>query len=372
VLELLALQEWKGAEETAMGIVDDRDNQDLDLVASALAYLAAVRSKEALKFSEAIIKEDNKKVLPALVKLLGRTGGEREEMLLLDWFDSDGVAPALKEEAIKALGEIGSAKAAARLSKLVEDSEGGKTIPRMLACAALAKIKDASSVKSLVKAANDADPNVRAAAVEALGSFAGGSSAGAAEARGALVQALRDSFPKARIAACKAVAAGKIDDALPFLKYKAKSDPERSVRFESLRALAIVGGGESFAFLRERLEDKKESPELRSLCFGLLARYDPASSMDALAARLSAEAAERERSFYTALAREVANADKAPGIAKLARILLADKEYLIRIAGVEWARKNKSAELKGDLESLAANDPSEQIKKRAADALKAY
>jgi HEAT repeat protein len=302
---------------------------------------------------------------------MGRTGGEAEEAILLGWFDGDTATPALKEEAIKALGEIGSAKAAQRLAKLAEDPEGGK-ISRMYACAALAKIKDESSVKSLVKAANDADPNVRAAAVEALGAFASGSSPAGGEARGALVQALRDSFPKARIAACKAVAAGKVEEGQPFLKYKARNDPERSVKAEALRALAVMGGSDSYAFLRERLEDRKESVEMRALCFGLLARYDPASSMDALSTRLRAEGAEKERSFYTALAREVANADKAPEIGKLARLLLADKEYLIRIAGIEWARKNKSAELKADLESMAGSDPSDVIKKRAADALKSY
>ena len=371
VLDLLAYLEWKGAEAPAMAIVEERDNQDADLVASCLSYLASVRSKDALKYVGAIIKEDNKKLLPALVRLMGKAGGGEEEAILLDWFDGDTATPAIKEEAIKALGEIGSAKAAERLGKLVEDAEGGK-VPRMFACAALAKIKDEASVKPLVKASNDADPNVRAAAIEALGAFADRTSDAAGEARAALVQGLRDSFPKARIAACKAIAVGKVADALPFLKYKARNDPERSVKIESFRTLAILGSGDAYAFLREGLEDKKASAEMRSLCFGLLARYDPASSMDALASVLRAEAAEKERSFYTDLAREVANADKAPDIGKLARILLADKEYLIRIAGIEWARKNKSSELKPDLESLAANDPSEAIRKRAAVALKSY
>ncbi len=106
---------------------------------------------------------------------MGRAGGAAEEVILLDWFDGDSAGPALKEEAIKALGEIGSAKAAERLGKFAQAADGGK-IARMYACAALAKIKDEASVAPLVKAANDADPNVRTAAVEALGSFAGSSS----------------------------------------------------------------------------------------------------------------------------------------------------------------------------------------------------
>jgi len=340
-------------------------------VAASISYLAAAKSKEALKFCGPIIKEDNKKLMPALVKLMGRAGGDAEEKILLDWFDGDTATPELKYAAIEALGEIGSSKAAARLSKLVEDPEAGK-VPRMFACTALGKIKDESSVSSLAKAASDQDPNVQAAAVEALGSFSGSASPAGVEARGALVQALRASFPKTRIAACKAAGQGKISDALPFLKYKARNDPERSVKVEALKALAAIGGEEDFAFLRERLDDGKESPELRALCFGLLGRYDPAGSLGALGSRLKAEAAEKERSFYTALAREISNSDKSPDLAPLARILVADKDYAIRIAAIEWARKTKSAGFKADLESLASGDPSEAIRKRAAAALKAY
>jgi hypothetical protein len=175
----------------------------------------------------------------------------------------------------------------------------------------------------------------------------------------------------ARIAACKAVALGKVAAAIPFLRYKAQSDPEKAVKTEAYRSLAIMGG-ESFAFLRERLEDKKEDGALRVLIFGLLARYDALSSLPALASKLKAEADEKDRSFYTSLAREVANADQAPLIAPLARILAADKEYLIRIAAIEWARKTKAQDFKADLEKMSKEDPSDMIKKRAADALKVF
>ena len=103
ILDFLASLEWNGAEAIALGILTDRDNSDPDLVISSLSYLAAIRSKEALKLSDAIIKEDNKKLLPSLVRLMGRAGGEAEETLLLDWFDGDSATPALKEEAIKAI-----------------------------------------------------------------------------------------------------------------------------------------------------------------------------------------------------------------------------------------------------------------------------
>jgi HEAT repeat protein len=363
VLDFLASVEWKGAEAEALAIANGRDEQDSSLVVSALSYLAAIRSKDALALVPKMMEENDQKYMTGLVKLMGRSGGESEEKALLDWFDGDSTTPALKEEAIRALGDIGSTKAAERLERLVKDAQAGK-VARMYACASLAKIKSPTSVPALAAAANDADPNVRAAALEALGSFDG------AEARAAIVEGLRDSYVKSRIAACKAAGELKIADAEPYLRYKATSDPEKAVKTEACKALALLGGS-SFAFLRERVEDKKTDSSIRVLCFGLLARYDAAGSLGLLEQRLKAEQAEKDRSFFTALVREIANADKAPDIGSLARILLADKDYNMRIGGIEWIRKNKASGLKDDLEKIAKDDPSEALRKRAAEALKA-
>ncbi|HTX71855.1 MAG TPA: HEAT repeat domain-containing protein, partial [Rectinemataceae bacterium] len=364
ILGLFGDLEWKGAEKAALDIVDNRDLNDASLVYAALAYLGVIRSKEALRFSAALVKEDNKKLLPALIALMGRAGGSAEEDQLLGWFDSDSFDPNLKEATIKALGEIGSAKSASRLDTFIVDPDSGKA-GRIFACQSLAKIKDPTSVASLVKVANADDPNVRAAAVEALGSFTG------AEAENAIVQALRDSYVGVRIAACRAAGARAIAAALPYLRYKATSDPEVAVKTEALKALAALGAP-AFAFLRERMNDEKESDPVRTQCFGILLRKDAAGSMHELETLLVRLSTAPDRGLYTSFAREVANAADAPGAGNLARILLSDKDFLIRIAGIEWIRKNKATALRPELQRLADSDPSEQIRKRAAEALASF
>lgn len=364
ILSFFSDLEWKGAEKSAISIVTDRDMNDTSLVYGALSYLAAIRSKDALRFSADLVKEDNKKLLPALIRLMGRAGGATEEAQLLSWFDSDNFDQNLREDTIKALGEIGSAKAAAKLDTIVEDSEASMP-SRVFACQSLAKIKDPVAIPSLIKAANGDDPNVRAAAVEALSNFT------TPEADTAIVQALRDSVVNVRIAACKAVGTQGISSAFSFLRYKATSDPENAVRIQAYKSLALLGGP-AFAFLRERLQDTNEGYEVRALCFGLLASKDPVDSMNLLETRLAAESTAKDRTLYTDFAREVANASEAPQAGPLATILLADKDFLIRIAGVEWIRKNKAVAFKAELESLSKGDPSGVIRQRAAEALSSF
>lgn len=147
IFNLFSDLEWNGAEKTAVSIVADRDMNDTGLVYSALSYLAAIRSKDALRFSADLAKEDDKKLLPALIRLMGRAGAAPEESQLLAWFDSDNFDQSLREDIIKALGEIGSAKAAAKLDTIVEDNEASMP-SRVFACQSLAKIKDPVAIPS--------------------------------------------------------------------------------------------------------------------------------------------------------------------------------------------------------------------------------
>ncbi len=251
-----------------------------------------------------------------------------------------------------------------RLAQIAASGEQGM-INRMYAVEALGKIGDARGLAGVIKAANAEDPNVRAAAVEALASFK------TAEAEAALLEAFRDSFVKSRLAACKAAGKRRLVQAVPILSYKAAKDPEKAVKAEALRALAEIGGTEAFSFLKKTFEDPKAETASRVISFGLLARKDPAS-IPSLAERLAAESKEKERSFYTALAREVAQAADATRAAPLARVLLADKDYLIRLGGLEWAKKTKAPDIRADLAAIAEKDPSEAMRKRAAEILASF
>lgn len=364
ILDFWSGLEWKGGEAVAIGLIEGRDAQDPALVSSALAYLAQIRSKKALVFSKDLIKEGDKKILPGLIKLLGRAGGPAEEDLLVGYLDSDEATEDLKQSAMRALGDFGSAKAADRLMKILEDAQASKTT-RMVAAEALGKIGDSRAIKSLVAGANGDDLNVRASSITALGNFK------ASEAEAAILASLRDTAVQVRIAACKAVGNRKMDEAVPALIYKASYDPEKAVKTEAIKALGEIGGKDGPAFLRSYLETAKNESAMRVLAFGVLLRKDKAS-IPALVTRFSAEAKEKDRGFYIALAKEMANGEPCPEAAPLARILFSDSDYLMRLGGLEWARRNKALEIRPDLERLSTADPSDYIKKKALEILATF
>lgn len=364
ILDFFGGLEWKGAEGDAVDLLAARDRNDQALVASALSYLAQIRSKSALEYAPAIMKDEDKKLLPGVIKLIGRAGGGEEEALLLAWMETDAATDDLKQSAMRALGDLGSRKAVEKLRKIAEDGQQGKAT-RMAACDALGKIGDPAAIPSLVIAVNGDDPNVKASAITALASFKD------AEALSAIQAALRDSVATVRIAACKACATLRLEEAVPAIVYKASNDPEKAVKTEAMKSLADIGGSESFRFLRTYLENAKNDTSLRILAFGLLLRKD-SSSVDVLLARLVAESKEKDRSVYTAFVREIANSQETPWALPLVRVVLADSDYLIRVGGLEWAKRNKIPAIKPDLEQLSSKDPSDYIRKRAAEILASF
>ena len=365
ILDFFADLEWNGAEDEAVALVAGRDSLDANLVARALAYLASVKSKKGLSYIPKLIDENNRIIVVQAIGLAGKAGGKDEEGILLKWMESDAPTADLREAAIRALGDIGSEAACAKLMKLVESADEAK-MTRVYACEALGKIGRKESVSSLVKAANGDDPNVRAAAVQALASFDG------QEAQNAIVEALRDSVASVRTGAIRACAKKKLDSSVSAIIYKAGNDPEKSVKTEALKALSEIGSAAALKYLREYISADKNDSSLRAVVFGLLLHKDASQSMDMLANLLKKEQKEKSRDIFTQFARAAAGATDVPAAAPLIRILLADSDYQIRLGGMEWARRTKSAELKADLENIAKSDPSENMRKRAADILAAY
>jgi HEAT repeat protein len=293
---------------------------------------------------------------------MGKAGSGKEEDILLSWLKGDAPTPALREAAIRALGDIGSKKAAETLGKILEDGSASR-FERVYSAEALAKIAWAPSLDSLVKAANGDDGTVQAAAVEAIGSFDG------AAAETALLEALRDSYAKSRVAACKALGKKRLETAVPNLEYKASSDPDKGVKSEALRALAAIGSRASFEFMATLMQDRRGDASIRVLAFGLLARKDVHARQGALLAILQEESKTVDRGLYTSLVREIAQASDAPDAVELARFLLSDRDYLIRLGGIEWARVTKSTALNADIQALAEKDPAEAVRKRASEVL---
>lgn len=362
LLRFFTVREWPGAVPAAVSLLDGRDQESAQSVNAALGYLSAVKAREGIPEAREIVESRESKYLSPAIRLLGRAGGAPETDLLLGLYESEESSDSLRQDVILALGEIGAQAAVESLMKTLDDTAGKKGT-RMFAAEALGKIKDARAVPSLVRAANGEDPQVRGAAMTALGNFPG------SEADAAIVQGLRDSVPAVRLAAVKASASRSIREAEPFIRFRARNDPDRKVKDEAIKALAGMGGRENLEFLRELLQDKKVDVPSRAGAFSALLERDADGSRADLEKALAAEAASKDPSLLKAFQRALVQGTDKAAAPLVQTYLLNSPDFGTRIAGIDWVRRNKVQSLRSAIAAMAESDKVESVRTRAAAAL---
>jgi hypothetical protein len=362
LFNFFSAREWNGAIADAVKVVDGRDEAATSSVLAALSYLAALHAKEGIPEAQEIVKADETKYLSPAIRILGRAGEEEEAQVLLGIFDTEEASDAVKQETILALGELKSAVAVDKLMKILDDESSGKAT-RMYSANSLGKIGDVRAIPSLIKAANGDDPQVRSYAITALGSFTD------AAAETAVVQALRDSTPAVRSAAIKSAATANIHEAEPYIRYRAKNDPDKKVRLDALKALGTFGGSENIGFLQGMIQDKKLDTDSRSSAFAVLLDKDSDGSRSTLEKVLAAESAEKDPALFKVLLRALSMTEAKSAAPLVETYLLRSTDYTARIAGIEWVRRNKAGSLRPIVAALAETDKVEAVKKRAVSAL---
>lgn len=358
ILDYYGQLELDVAASRAAGIIATRDELPDSLVGSAFSYLLGLKSDAAIEHARRILEDDERKYLGAAIKILGVTGTEDDVQLLRTLYESSSSDPAIKQEILLAFGKMRAESSFELLASIATDENAGK-IERMYACTALGDLGDPRAVPVLINASVSGDPNVRANAIGALQNFEG------KDADNAILQGLRDQHVAPRAAAVKAAEKKQIQAAIPFLEFRIKSDPERSIKDAAIVALASVGGKEGLEFLTIFLEDAKSPLAHRASAFVAILTHGSAADLDRAMAVIQAAAAEKDKAVFLALAR-ASMASNAPQVVKVARFLLSDSDHLIRLGAIAWAERNKAKELIPELSAMAESDPVESLRKRVA------
>jgi HEAT repeat protein len=361
ILEYFAALPSDKAEALAARFIEERDSYQEALVLSSFSYLSTLKSRLALPAAFAILSDEEQRYMQAAVKMIGASADESSADELLAAYEADEAGAALKQAIIVALGDIRAAGALPLLSRIVEDEASGK-VERMYAATALGRIGDKASVAVLERASVSNDPNVRASAVEALGGF------DSANARAALVNALRDAHVLPRAAAARGIAKLGVEDAVPALEFKVAYDPERSVREASIDALAAIGNKRAWDFLVGYAEDAKSPSQYRVKAFTVLIAKGGSAQRDDMLKLFLANGAEKDRPFYLALARAFLLIDEDSASAFVEK-LYADKDFSVRLSAIAWAERNRYKAHLAELKRIAEADATEAVKKRALSAV---
>jgi HEAT repeat protein len=339
VFSFFGERERPGLEDRAFRALEDWDIEAADTVLTAVDYLGKLKVGAAIAPLKAILDAEERRFMNAAFRSLGRIGGgipgESEEIAgyLVDYYTNRNPGDENRRDIIIALGETGSPAAIEFLSGIAANND--ERVPlRMAALDALSKIRDPAGLEAVLAGVSSRDPNVRAAAVGALGPFEG------PEVTAAILEAFRDSFYRTRMGAAQAAGTRKLAAAVPYLAYRAERDDVQQVKDEAIKALGVIGTSEAETILASFFEERKNSDRMRILAAEMLVRDHAGTYAEKIVAELDDAKARNQTALYNGLLRVIGSA-KAPSLEAVTRRFLASGGVIEKSYALDMAANNE-------------------------------
>lgn len=356
-----------GLEERALNIIENRDDEMNTAVTAAINYVGNIKTPNAIDALIDILDSEEERFMGPAFKALGKSGGSNEDdasfvsEYLIDYYENNDTGDNNRMEIINALGELGSSKALDFLIGIAENDDESVT-RRMASVTSLSKIGDEGGLQTIINCVSSSDPNLRSAAVAALGPFSG------EEAENAIIEAFRDSFYRTRLAAAQAANERKLEAAVPFLKFRAEKDEVPQVKDEAIKALGNIGGEACFTILSQLFFERKNSDRVRIAAGTELITKQADAYAEKFIVELDEAKTKNQTALYNGLSRIIAAAETSK-VSGLASRFLDTGGVVERSYAMDMIVKNNFTDLADRLQEFTDEKKYGSLSRRARTSL---
>jgi len=367
VFGFFADREKIGLEERAIRAIVERDAESNETVHSAMDYLGKIKSADAVPIIIEILDTEERRFLNTGFRALGRAASQAGVLadeaadFLIDFYENRNPGQDNQRDIIISIGAAKSVNGVSFLADIASNTDERIAL-RVAALEALAGIGDPGGLDVILECVNTNDPNVRAAAVAALGPFSGEA------VDSAILEGFRDSYYRTRIAAAQAAHDRRLESAVPFLQFRAERDEVANVKDEAIRALGAIANSEAVTVLENLFTEKRNSDRVRLLAAEMLMKHNA----DDYLGQVISELEEARIRNYTGLlngflritGEAVVSGDKTE-IRDLARRFMQTGSVIEKLYGLDMAANNSLTELDAEI-IILARDRNQSISGRAA------
>lgn len=342
--------EKKGLEERAAEIVENRDDEVNQAVTAAINYLGNVKAPGAVDVLLDVLDSGEDRYMRAAFQALGKCAGTDADTAsgtaeyLIEYYENNETSDDNRNQIITALGELGASESIDFLTGIAGNNDERVT-RRMAAVGALSKIGDPQGLETIIFCVSSSDPNLRSAAVGALGPFPG------EDAENAIIEAFRDSFWRTRIAAAQAANERKLAAAIPFLKFRAERDEVPQVKDEAIKALGNIGTSECFDIISVFFFERKNSDRVRITAGDVLISQRADDYAEKFIIELDEAKTKNQTALYNGLSRIIAAAETSK-ISDLASRFLSSGGVVERSYALDMVLKNNFRNLADQIQPL--------------------
>ena len=330
---------------------------------SLLYYVAQNKMESAKPFLHSIIERKTEEYLVEALDALGKIGDEDDGAFLIDYYenidvDDEKKEDIIKEAILKALDGISPPESLDFFLNIIEDAGEGIMI-RSFAILALSNIKNDDVLQKLISIySSSSEPHIRLYSIKALSKFEG------EETKKVIAEALRDSYYKVRLEAINSIAEGD-EKTVEYLLYRAKKDPELSIKLVAIEKLTSLHSAKANEELVKMFNSDNVGTSIRvKIADGLLKNEFDIIFADVERVSIESTKSEKDKIFRQELGKVIAKI-KNERTSNIAQSYLMASDVLTKTLGLDMFSTNRYSSLLPIIKEMSQDKKMGALQKRA-------
>ena len=363
ILALFTFQKNASLKDFSLEVLTNTFDYKRTTVIAVLEYTAEMKFPEASPLIRIILESEQTDYRSKAIQTLGKLGNPEDALLLLEFMESDFSGDEkqrliTRQDVMAAISELKAVEAWDTLIAIAEDTEENIMI-RASAAKAIGSLEKIEAVPVLALLYEDSDPILRTAAVQALSNF------NTTEAIEIILESFKDSYYKVRLEGIAAAEKLVLLQALPYILYRAKSDPVENVKLRAFEALGILKSAEADEWLLSLFVDPKTVDKIRLKTASVLIKNNFNFIFPDLEKVIMQTLKDDKKTVLRYELGKLVAATESSLTSGIASAYLSHKDTLTRSLGLDMYSKNRYSDVKNAIENIAVDEKQGALQRRA-------
>lgn len=343
----------------AMEILEDPFDTRSSTVSLVFKYVSELKITEAAAFARELLEEEYMEYFEGALTALAEVGTVEDAQFLAEFINREDLTTGQQQSVMKALGRL---KAVETWDALVDiaQNEDKNTYVRMYAAEAIGAMGKIESVEVLATLFESNDPNLRASVIKGVSHFPTDQTA-----LSLVIEGIKDSHYKVRLEAIDAVKTHRIQEAAPHIVFRAKNDPETSVKYACFEVIGVLGDSKGIAYLQDLIKEKYAVDAIKVEACEALLVYGSSSAVDSVIALARESLADKKKLHLRYALGKLFASMENPAFAEICREYLASADVATVGTGLDIYEKNHFPPVRQDVQKIADEEKASSNRTKA-------
>lgn len=343
----------------AMEILEDPFDTRNSTVSLVFKYVAELKIAEAAPLARNLLEEEYMEYFEGALTALAEVGTVEDAKFLAEFINREDLTTGQQQSIMKALGRL---KAVETWDALVDiaQNEDKNSYVRMYAAEAIGAMGKIESVGVLATLFESNDPNLRASVIKGASHFPSDQTA-----LSLVIEGIKDSHYKVRLEAINAVKTHRIQEAASHIVFRAKNDPETSVKYACFEVIGVLGDSNGIIYLQDLVKEKYAVDAIKVEACEALLVHGSSSAVDSVIALARETLADKKKLHLRYALGKLFASMENPSFAEICREYLTSTDVATIGTGLDIYEKNHFPSVRQDVQKIAAEEKASSNRTKA-------